>query len=88
MEMDSGTLLMHHITKSPFSRGFLTQRKPRESYWFTKYCQGLKYDQGDISYHVLEGKLRAYIAKRPIAYVKDVEKIICKMKFHHGSLYY
>lgn len=74
LEVDSGTLLMHHIAKSPFNRDFLSQEKLRESYWLTKHCHGLKWDQGDIWYHVLENKLRECIAKRPIVYVKGAEK--------------
>lgn len=53
LEVHSGTLLMHHIVKSPFNRDFLTQAKLRESYWLTKHCHGLEWDHGDIWYHVL-----------------------------------
>ena len=74
LEVDSGTLLMHHIAKSPFKRDFLTQEKLRESYWLTKHCHGLEWDQGDIWYHALEEKLRSCIAKRPVIYVKGAEK--------------
>jgi hypothetical protein len=74
LEADSGTLLMHHIVKSPFDRDFLSEEKLRESHWLTKHCHGLEWDQGDIWYHMLEDKLRACLAKRSIVYVKGDQK--------------
>lgn len=74
LEADSGTLLMHHIAKSPFEQDFLSEEKLRENHWLTKHCHGLEWNQGDIWYHVLEDKLRACIAKRPLVYVKGAEK--------------
>lgn len=74
MEVDSGTLLLHHIARAPFDRDFLSEEKLRESYWLTKHCHGLDWDRGDIPFHVLTDKLRACIANRPNVYVKGSEK--------------
>lgn len=74
LEAVSGTLLMHHIVKPPFDRDLLTDEKLRESYWLTKHCHGLNWDQGDIHYNVLEDKLRSCISKRSTVYVKGDQK--------------
>lgn len=74
LEVDTGTLLLHHIAQAPYARDVLTQDKLRESYWMSKHCHGLEWDQGDIPYHVLLDKLRSCLANRTLIYVKGVEK--------------
>jgi len=74
VDVATGTLLLHHIVKPPFDRAFLTDDKLRESYWLTKHCHGLDWNQGDIPYHVLIDKLMCCLAQRSIVYVKGLKK--------------
>ena len=74
MELDSDTLLLHHIAKPPCDRDFLSADKQRETYWLTKHCHGLEWDQGDIQYYPLIDKLRTCLINRPIIYVKGLKK--------------
>ena len=74
LEAESGILLMHHIVKPPYDRAELSDEKLRESYWLTKYCHGLQWDQGDIPFYKLLCKLTDCLANRSIVYVKGREK--------------
>jgi len=74
VDVTTGTLLLHHIAKAPFDRDYLTDDKLRESYWQTKHCHGLDWDQGDILYHVLIDKLTCCLENRSIVYVKGLKK--------------
>ena len=74
VEVNSGTILLHHIAKPPFDRDSLTEEKLRESYWLTKHCHGLEWDRGDIPYYVLMDKLRTCLTRRTLVYVKGSEK--------------
>jgi len=74
LDVTSGILLLHHIAKAPFDRDYLTDDKLRESYWQTKHCHGLDWDQGDILYHVLIDKLTCCLENRSIVYVKGLKK--------------
>jgi len=70
IDVTSGTILLHHVAKSPYDRDGLSTEKQRECYWLTKHYHGLQWDQGDITYNVLMDKLRTCLAKRSIVYVK------------------
>lgn len=74
VEVDSGTLVLHHVAQPPYDRDTLTQDKLRESYWLVKHCHGLEWNSGDIPYYVLLDKLRACLTYRSVIYVKGVEK--------------
>jgi len=74
LDVTTGTLLLHHIARPPFDRDHLSDDKLRESYWQTKHCHGLTWNQGDIPYYVLIEKLRACLRHRSTVYVKGLKK--------------
>ena len=74
VNVNTGTLLLHHIARAPFDRDLLSEDKLRESYWLTKHCHGLDWNRGDISYYLLMDKLRSCLARRSIIYVKGSQK--------------
>lgn len=74
LDITTNTILLHHIVKPPCDRDFLSAAKQRETYWLTKHCHGLEWDQGDIKYYTLIDKLRVCLHNRSIIYVKGLQK--------------
>lgn len=58
INLDSGTLLFHHIVCPPYDRRILSPDKLRECYWLTKHFHGLEWHSGDIPYDVILEKIR------------------------------
>lgn len=74
LDVNTGTLLMHHVAKPPYSQSELSDEKLRESHWLTKHCHGMTWEQGDIPFNSLLYKLTDCITNRPTVYVKGFEK--------------
>lgn len=74
MDLMTGSLLLHNIALPPYDRSVLSDDRLRESYWASKHCHGLEWEQGDIPYHVLMDRLRACLSQRKVIYVKGLEK--------------
>jgi len=81
VELNTDTLLLHHIVKPPCEREILNLVKQRESYWVTKHCHGLEWDQGDIKYYPLIDKLRVLLHNRSMIYVKGEQKKSYVLKY-------
>lgn len=74
IELESATLLFHHIVCPPFERKQLSSEKLRESYWTIKHCHGIEWNQGDIAYTVMMKKLEYLFSSCLRVYVKGIEK--------------
>ncbi len=74
IELDSGTLLFHHIVCPPYERKQLSSDRLRESYWATKHYHGLEWNKGDIEYNILMSKLEYVFSSCLTIYVKGTEK--------------
>lgn len=70
----TGTLLLHHVVKSPFSKDKLCVERKRETNWLVSNWHGLEWDQGDIAYDECVTKLRECLKKCTTVYVKGLEK--------------
>lgn len=58
INLESGTLLFHHIVCPPYERRLLSPDKLRECYWLTQNFHGLEWHSGDIPYDVILEKIR------------------------------
>ena len=75
VDINSDTLLLHHIAKPPPLGDYvLTAKKRWETNWLTKHCHGLEWHQGDILYSELFDKLRACLYNRSVINVKGLKK--------------
>ena len=77
VDINSDTLLLHHIVGPPPPCDYvMTAKKRRETYWLTKHCHGLEWHQGanDIQYAALFDKLRTCLHNRSVIYVKGLKK--------------
>lgn len=74
VNLDTGSLIFHHVVCPPFDRRLLTADKLRESYWVMRHYHGLEWDFGDIPYHVLLQKLKIAFNSDTTIFVKGQEK--------------
>jgi hypothetical protein len=74
IDVETGSLLLHHIVCPPYDRKLLTAEKLRESYWLEKYYHGLEWGQGDIVYQVLLNKVKLLFTSVSHVFVKGEEK--------------
>lgn len=75
INVQSGSLLLHHVVCPPYDRRLLNAEKLRESYWLSKYYHGLEWSQGDIPYPVLLQKLKLIFSSFATIFVKGQEKV-------------
>lgn len=75
LDIDTGTLLFHHIVKPPYERKLLLPEKVRECSWLTNNFHGLDWHDGDILYTDALDAIKRVLRNSLTVYVKCDQKM-------------